>query len=42
MNWAIGLWAAYGIFTVLLFAGAWWGISYAQKALTSSTTDEKE
>ena len=42
MSWAIGLWAVYGIITVVVFAAAWFGLNYMQKALLSDSSDEKE
>jgi len=41
MSWAIGLWAAYGIITILVFAAAWFGLNYMQKALLSESSDEE-
>lgn len=41
MNWAIGLWAAYGIFTILVFITAWFGLRYMQKTLLDSKSDKE-
>ncbi len=41
MNWAIGLWAAYSIFIILVFIAVWFGLRYIQKTLSDNKTDKE-
>ncbi len=42
MSWAIALWAAYGVFTILVFGAAWFGLRYLQKALLSENSNSDD
>jgi len=42
MSWAIGLWIAYGVFTIAIFGLAFWGLNYAQKVLLGGSSKEDE